>query len=118
MARKNRKNQVDEVEVDEEEEVSENIFTYIGGGEDSPRVINFMGLQKFVRGKPTEVTNKLVLDKLKNGTHKTIVPGTVDQEDLHEQDEEAVKEADQQRQKDKVTQAAAMKQSGKWANME
>lgn len=119
MPRKNRKqkNQVEETEVEEmEEDTGDNVFTYIGGGESSPRVIHFMGLQKFVRGRPTEVTNPLVLAKLSKGTHPTIIKGTLDdEEELHEMDEEATKAADKQRAEDKETQRIAAKENAKWA---
>jgi hypothetical protein len=61
------------------------IFTYTGAGADSPRVINFMGVQKFVRGQATEVTDAKVISKIEN--NPTFVEGEVDQEDLHEIDE-------------------------------
>lgn len=92
------------------------VYTYVGGGEDSPRVINFMGRQKFVRGQATEVTDPLVLDKLKN--HPTFAEGEVDQEDLHEYDEKAKEEADAQREQDKITQAAAKKKNNKFKGYE
>lgn len=73
------------------------IYTYIGGGASSPRVIDFMGMQRFVRGEATEVTNPVVLAKLKN--HPTFVEGEVDQETLHAMDEEgdAAEKAQQKR---------------------
>lgn len=79
------------------------IYTYVGGGESSPNVIQFMGIQKFVRGKATEVTDPVVLAKLKG--HPTFVEGEVEMEDLHEYDETAKTEADAQRKKDIETNA-------------
>lgn len=79
-------------------------YTYIGGGEDSPRVINFMGKQKFVRGVLTPVTDPEVLAKLEGGV-KTFVKGEADQETLHRIDEEAKEKADLQRAEDKATDA-------------
>lgn len=76
-------------------------YTYIGGGEDSPRVINFMGKQKFVRGELTTVTDPEVLAKLDGAS--TFVKGKADQETLHRIDEDAKAEADLQRAQDKLT---------------
>lgn len=84
------------------------IYTYVGGGEDSPRVIEFMqGKQRFVRGKATEVTDPEVLAKLKN--HPCFVEGEVDMEELHEYDEKATAEANAQRKRDARTNAAYVK---------
>lgn len=80
------------------------LFTYIGAGEDPPRKINFMGIQEFVRGKAVEVSDKLVLSKLK--AHPCFVEGEVEMEKLHTQDEEAVSKADQRRKEDMKVNAA------------
>lgn len=71
-------------------------FTYIGAGEGSPYVINFMGKQRFTRGKLTEVTDPEVLAKLDNGIH-TFVEGQADAETLHQIDEEAKLSGDAKR---------------------
>ncbi len=89
------------------------IYTYIGKGEDSPRVINFMGKQKFIRGQATEVTDPEVLRKVKD--NPTFVEGEADQETLHEIDEQARLEAEEQRLKDARTNAAAQRKNNKWA---
>ena len=86
------------------------VYTYVGGGEDSPRVINFMGRQKFVRGKATVITDDTVLAKVKN--NPTFVQGEVDQEELHDYDEKARKEANDQRQEDQRVNDAYMKRHG------
>lgn len=83
------------------------VYTYVGGGEDSPRTINFMGQQKFIRGKATEVTHLDLLAKLEN--HPTFVEGEVDQDQLEESDSEAKAEADEQRAKDIKLNAAYTK---------
>lgn len=87
------------------------VFTYVGGGEDSPRVINFMGMQKFVRGQATEVVDPVVLAKI--AKNPTFIEGEVEQEELHTYDEEARKEADEQRRKDKETNLAWKKKYNK-----
>lgn len=84
------------------------VFTYVGGGEDSPNVIEFMGgKQRFVRGKATEVTDPEVLRKVLG--NPTFIEGEVDEEDLHEYDQTAKQEADTQRLKDKALNAAYIK---------
>jgi len=76
-------------------------FTYIGGGEGSPHVINFMGKQKFVRGQLTEVTDPVVLAKLDGGV-ATIIEGSANAETLHKIDSEAKDAADAARASDAV----------------
>ena len=76
-------------------------YTYIGGGENSPSVINFMGLQKFVRGELTEVTDPAVLAKLSGVT--TFVKGKATQAQLHNIDTDAKVVSDAQRASDIVT---------------
>lgn len=73
----------------------DSIWTYIGGGEASPRKINFMGKQEFIRGKATVVTDPEVLAKIKG--NPTFVKGEADEETLHKIDEEAEREANEQR---------------------
>lgn len=95
------------VEVEAVEVSKENFFTYVGGGEDSPRVINFMGLQKFIRGQFTEVKDPLVLSKIKN--NQCFVNYEVEEGSIFEADEEAKVEADRQRKIDQKTNAAYIK---------
>ena len=85
-------------------------FTYVGGGADSPSVINFMGRQEFVRGEATEVTDKIVLNKIKNCP--TFVEGEVSQKDLSENDKAAAKKEAKQKEEDKKTNAKAKKANG------
>jgi len=83
-------------------------FTYIGGGEGSPHVINFMGKQKFVRGQLTEVTDPEVLAKLDGGV-STIIEGPADAELLHQIDSEAKEAADAARASDAAINARVTK---------
>ena len=64
-------------------------YTYIGAGPTPPHVIKFMGLQTFVRGQPTKVTDSRVLAKMPG--NKCFVKGRIDPEKLTEQDELAAK---------------------------
>lgn len=75
------------------------IFTYIGVGDEPPRKINFMGMQEFVRGKATEVTDQRILAKIR--TNASFIEGEVEMELLHERDEKATKKAEEQRGIDK-----------------
>jgi len=79
-------------------------FTYVGAGADSPRLINFMGRQEFVRGEETEVTDPEVLAKLYG--NPTFVQGAADQRTLHRIDEEGARAEKAQRQEDRRTQSA------------
>ncbi len=74
---------------------SGDVYTYIGAGADSPRIITLMGVQKFVRGQPTEVTEPALLAKLPGMA--TFVKGEADQETLHLIDEEGRQTEEQQR---------------------
>lgn len=87
------------------------VYTYIGRGEDSPLVIDFMGKQRFVRGKAAEVTNPDVLAKI--ARHPCFVEGTVEADILHDSDEAARKEAELQRKKDRDLNAAWKKKHNK-----
>lgn len=87
----------------------ENIFTYIGAGETPPHMINFMGLQRFVRGQAVEVTNPIVLRKVE--THRCFVAGEIDSDEMFEQDDLAKKRADKQRMDDAELQAEAESQN-------
>ena len=89
----------EENSVESSEEIApDNFYTYIGSGEDSPRVINFMGLQQFVRGKSQSVTNPVILQKIKK--HPCFTQGDVDEEELHSYDALAKQMADAQRKHD------------------
>lgn len=78
-------------------------FTYIGAGENSPYVINFMGKQRFTRGQLTEVTDPELLAKLPGIA--TFVEGPADAETLHKIDTEAKEAADLKRAEDLVVNA-------------
>lgn len=108
--------QEDEQDIEDGEEVLEgdadepdavvypaNVFTYVGGGTDSPQVINFMGKQKFVRGQLTEVTDPEVLAKIKY--NPSFINGEVSQEELYEMDKDAVKKAEHRRKLDAIANA-------------
>jgi len=82
---------------------STNIYTYIGSGDEPPHMINFMGMQKFIRGQAVEVKNPVVIDKI--NSHRCFVKGKVDQEKLFESDEKEKARADEQRNIDQQTQA-------------
>lgn len=82
-------------------------FTYIGVGEEPPRKINFMGVQEFVRGKETPVTDPVVLAKLKG--HPCFVKGAFSMEELHARDEAAAVKAGKQRKEDAVLNEAIKK---------
>lgn len=102
------------VENTEDQEQGEGkVFTYVGGGEESPHSIHFMGKQRFVRGKATVVTDPAVLAKLYG--HPTIVEGEVSPEELEEYDASAKAEADKVRLRDQAINTAAKKRNGKWA---
>lgn len=86
------------------------VYTYVGAGEDSPRVINLMGRQKFVRGEPTEITDPVILEKIDGMT--TFVKGVVGQEDLHVIDEEGKAVADAAKKEAKAVDAQFKKKHG------
>ena len=46
------------------DEPSEDVYTYIGSGDSPPQMIKFMGVQIFIRGTPTKVTDKRLLRKI------------------------------------------------------
>lgn len=87
-------------------------FTYVGGGEDSPRVIKFMGIQEFVRGQLTKVNDPRVLEKIKN--NPCFVEGAVDEKTLHMSDVAAKKAADTQRVSDRQLQTNINRTMCKW----
>ena len=78
--------------------VSSNIYTYIGSGDTPPHMITFMGIQNFVRGEATEVTDELVLSKIVN--HKSFVKGKYDMEKAFEADKIEAKKSQNQRDED------------------
>ena len=80
------------------------VYTYVGAGADSPRVINLMGRQKFVRGQAVKVTDPVLLAKLPG--IGTFVKGKADEETLHRIDEEGKAGEEDQKAKDKETNAA------------
>jgi len=75
-------------------------FTYIGSGDEPPHLINFMGMQKFVRGQATKVSNPLVLAKISNNS--AFVSGKIDSDLMFTRDEAEKKKANDQREKDRV----------------
>lgn len=107
MARKDIKVEVQEVQADEtvsdptktEVSGSGKIFTYVGAGDTPPHRIEFMGLQRFVRGQPTEVINPVVLRGIIG--NPSFVEGEVDQDTLFNADEVESKKAEEQRKADK-----------------
>ena len=108
-----RKNKAEEASTTEEVEVRKPtkgayVYTYVGGGEGSPHMINFMGMQRFTRGVATEVTNPKVLAKI--AINPCFVEGEVDMDELHKYDEEAKVIADSQRAKDIAVNNAFKKQ--------
>lgn len=81
---------------------SNNVFTYIGAGDTPPHMIDFMGLQKFIRGQATPVDNPVVIQKILN--HPCFVRGEVDKDVMFENDEAEKKKAEIQRDKDTALQ--------------
>ena len=63
------------------------IWTYVGFGATPPPVIKFMGIQTFMRGTPTEVTDPRILAKIKG--NKSFIKGEVNPDQLIAQDEAA-----------------------------
>lgn len=110
MARNDKKPKVEDLVETEGDETAGNskTYTYIGGGEASPNVINFMGQQKFVRGQAVEVSNPELLNKLEN--HPCFVAGEMSLEEIHNRDTEAAEKAEAQRAEDKRVQANFKKQ--------
>ena len=89
-------------------------FTYVGGGEDSPRRIHFMGKQHFKRGEYTEVTDPEVFNKVKN--NPSFIDEEIEPEELEEYDNTAYQAAEEQRLKDKALDAAIKKRYNKLAS--
>lgn len=82
-------------------------YTYIGGGEDAPQMTNFMGLQEFIIGEETEVTNQTVLAKIRS--NPTFVEGTVERKKIFTDAKQAKEKADAQRTDDKIVDAREKK---------
>lgn len=92
---------------EETQGAAQNVFTYVGKGEDCPNVIKFMGRVEFVRGEPVTVTDPEVLAKLK--VNPSFVQGAVERKELAVADAEAKKAADAQRKADSRMNAAFTK---------
>ena len=89
---------VEPVEVKPADVSASDEYTYVGYGDTPPHMINFMGLQVFMRGTPVKVTNPRVLEKVK--VNRSFVKGKADINKMHEQDELAAKRAQKQREED------------------
>ena len=61
------------------------IWTYIGGGVSPPHTTKYMGIQNFIRGVPTRVTDPRVLEKI--GSNRCFAKGEVDMDYYFEQEE-------------------------------
>lgn len=83
-------------------------YTYIGGGDDSPQIITFMGKQDFMIGEETEVTDTSILKKIKN--HPCFKEGKADRKEIMAKAKAAKKAADEQRKEDLIVNARALKQ--------
>ena len=73
-------------------------YTYIGYGPTPPHMINFMGMQTFIRGQAVRVTDPRVLKKLEG--HRCFVKGKADADEMYQQDELAQKRAEKIREED------------------
>ena len=60
-------------------------WTYIGGGVTPPHTTKYMGIQNFIRGVPTKVTDPRVLEKI--GSNRCFAKGEVDMDYYFEQEE-------------------------------
>lgn len=72
------------------------IWTYVGFGVTPPHTTKYMGIQHFIRGVPTKVTDPRVLEKI--GGNRSFAKGEVDMEYYFEQDEKFAKRAEEIRQ--------------------
>lgn len=93
MSNNQQANKPAQAEAPKTPKVEGEVYTYIGGGTDSPQLTTLKGVdgfeQKFVRGKATPVSDKEILRKIvKNPTFKK---GAVEQEVLFEMDEKAAR---------------------------
>lgn len=68
------------------------IYTYIGNGDGDPEVTEFMGLQKFILGEPTEVTNETVLTKIAN--NPSFIKGEMGKVEMFERKQAKQKEVE------------------------
>ena len=89
-----------------------NIYTYVGSGEKPPSKIDFMGMQKFVIGKPEEVTDELVLQKIKG--HPCFVEGEADADEITKRQEEAEERVAKIRERNQEMQLASQKENKKF----
>lgn len=76
-------------------------WTYVGFGDTPPHMVNFMGMQVFVRGQPVMVTDERVLAKIDN---RCFVRGKANMEEAYASDELAAKRVQKQREEDVKTQ--------------
>lgn len=83
------------------------IYTYIGGGEDSPQIINFMGKQEFMIGDEVDVTDSQLLAKLES--NQCFVEGKADRRKIARDSKKAKEDADAQRKEDKLINIREMK---------
>jgi len=80
----------------------DNQYTYIGAGDTPPHMICFMGIQNFVRGELTTVTDHDVLAKIAG--NQCFVKGVYDMDEAFEADKEAKKKVELQQEEDVKTQ--------------
>jgi len=77
------------------------IFTYIGGGEDSPQVIKFMNSISFRRGEAVEIEkneeNELYIQKLSG--NPCFINGSIDADEIVEMDKKARRVANEIRER-------------------
>lgn len=90
----------DEVVEEVEENTEGQVVTYIGKGESSPPRINFMGQQEFIKGRPTKVSNGLLLSKIQY--NPTFVMGEADPELLQQVEDEGLAVAEANRKADRL----------------
>lgn len=91
--------------------VTQGVYTYVGSGADSPRKINFMGKQEFVRGEAVTVTDPAVLAKLVN--NPCFAAGEVKQQDIIAIDDAGAEKEKQTKAKDAKVQSAFGKKYNK-----
>lgn len=87
------------------------IYTYIGYGDTPPHTIKFMGIQHFIRGVATKVTDPRVLAKI--GGNRSFVKGEADMDKVFAEDELWAKRVQKQREEDVKTQIAIERQNRK-----
>lgn len=91
--------------------VTEGVYTYVGKGADSPRKINFMGKQEFIRGEAVTVTDPALLAKI--AKNPSFVAGEVKQQDIIAVDEAGEAREKEVRAKDAKIQASFSKKHNK-----